>query len=992
MNLRLGTLSAQTYTDTIAKIVYDSRDSSTYPIEKIGNQWWMAENLDIGVKVNSINPALGTDSLLTQTDNSIIEKYCYDNNDSLCEIYGGLYQWNEMLQYSPSDTAMTGTTQGVCPTGWHIPTDLEYHQLILSLDASAVLVDGQESSIAGGKLKETGTTHWSSPNTDATNTSGFTALPGGNRYFSNGSFTNSGGYSYFWSATENGSSEAWYRGLIYYGASVNRYGTNEAYGFSVRCLKDIIPPSITTQPVSVTLYAGCNALFTVSASGDEPLSYLWFHNGLEITSADNDTLLINNVTSADTGSYYCIVSNAAGNDTSTLAYLTLIPPMCGEYTIGSGQNFETLAAAIDSIEAAGVSCPVTFYFTDNYYMSDTVRIHTITGASAINTITFRPDSGVQSLIDINLPPTANNTGIAFDAADYIRFIGSYSDNDTIHNLTFRIQGGTNYKGFGFFCINEDGATGNIIKNCKITGFDNSSFTSAIYSSGNNHNNNVIDNNVIKQFTTGIYLDGNTNYPGIGNKIINNIIGSNNSMQYITESGIRCVFQRYLEISGNNISDIRSANNKTHGIWLESISHVMLSKNIIHDIVYEGNSEFGANGIYIYLQGSDTADVTIQNNFIEHIAGRSSTGIWNMTAGIFLGTSFLARGINLYNNSIYLTQDLSYGLYSSCYSTALAIDDGYTKVTMLNNILQNSLGGTYANLSGYGVFCEGFSNPFDTIDYNIYYITNHTNNWVAYPDKNLSAWQTWLSGSAGQDLNSYNQNPLFKSITDLHIQSGQAINGTSVSSVTDDIDGEPRKIPPDIGADENTPLCGNYNIGVGQDFETLGDAVNSMNLNGISCACNFYFTDELYNESPVIIDSIQGSSLTNTVKFKPAPGITPEIIIAAGIQDSSGIKLRNADYITFDGSNTEGGTTRDMTLRMTGIGYYSVLKFASTGQYGNTKYNSIINCIITGASNTGNYTYGIEAFSANSDNLLITNNKIEKNYGGIAVGNSAMVTI
>ncbi len=107
------------------------------------------------------------------TNNSIIEKYCYDNNTANCDAYGGLYQWNEMMEYST-----TPGVRGVCPAGWHLPTDAECTILTNFLGGE---------SIAGGKMKATGTIEagtglWHDPNIGATNEYGFTALPGGLRY------------------------------------------------------------------------------------------------------------------------------------------------------------------------------------------------------------------------------------------------------------------------------------------------------------------------------------------------------------------------------------------------------------------------------------------------------------------------------------------------------------------------------------------------------------------------------------------------------------------------------------------------------------------------------------------------------------------------------------------------------------------------------------------------------------------------------------------
>ena len=127
-----------------------------YNTVQIGSQCWLKENLNVGTMLDSLENA---------TDNGIIEKYCYRDQMDNCIIYGGLYHWDEMMQYSTQ-----ASTQGICPPGWHLPSLEEWLMLIEYLG-------GEE--VAGGKMRETGTTHWNPPNTCATNISGFTALPGG---------------------------------------------------------------------------------------------------------------------------------------------------------------------------------------------------------------------------------------------------------------------------------------------------------------------------------------------------------------------------------------------------------------------------------------------------------------------------------------------------------------------------------------------------------------------------------------------------------------------------------------------------------------------------------------------------------------------------------------------------------------------------------------------------------------------------------------------
>ena len=190
----------------------DTRDGQSYNTVVIGTQCWMAQNLNIGTKILGVS---------NQTNNSIIEKYCYNNDDANCAIYGGLYQWNELMEYGTNEGG-----KGICPTGWHLPTDAEWATL-------ATYLGGQ--SIAGGKMKETGIIHWLSPNEYATNSSGFTALPGGLLNLGH-LFTDLTIVANFW--TSSGSDDKYFRYLRNNSEYVYVYYSSRAMGFSARCLKD----------------------------------------------------------------------------------------------------------------------------------------------------------------------------------------------------------------------------------------------------------------------------------------------------------------------------------------------------------------------------------------------------------------------------------------------------------------------------------------------------------------------------------------------------------------------------------------------------------------------------------------------------------------------------------------------------------------------------------------------------------------------------------
>ncbi|MCX6272816.1 MAG: hypothetical protein NTU44_16685 [Bacteroidetes bacterium] len=191
----------------------DFRDNQVYPTIQIGAQCWMKKNLNVGTMIPGAN---------SQTNNSIIEKYCYDDNATNCAIYGGLYQWDELMQYTTTEGA-----QGICPTGWHIPSDAEW-------TIQTNYLGGE--SVAGGKMKETGTTHWLSPNTSATNLSGFTALGAGYRN-DGGDFSNLAYNAVFWSSTEFPTTIGFGRNLGNDRANVYRLGYYKIKGLSLRCTR-----------------------------------------------------------------------------------------------------------------------------------------------------------------------------------------------------------------------------------------------------------------------------------------------------------------------------------------------------------------------------------------------------------------------------------------------------------------------------------------------------------------------------------------------------------------------------------------------------------------------------------------------------------------------------------------------------------------------------------------------------------------------------------
>lgn len=188
-----GILNSQNlaYTAT-GNSVNDSRDGSEIGVVEIGGTVWMSENLNYDAPSGC---------------------WCYDNNSSYCEVYGKLYDWEAALK--------------ACPDGWHLPAEAEVLALMNKLGGG---------DVAGGKMKEKGTTHWTSPNSKATNSSGFTALPAGS--YLNGKFDLLGYMATWWMADEKSKTSARCFTVCCETGDLFIITNKKQAALSVRCVKD----------------------------------------------------------------------------------------------------------------------------------------------------------------------------------------------------------------------------------------------------------------------------------------------------------------------------------------------------------------------------------------------------------------------------------------------------------------------------------------------------------------------------------------------------------------------------------------------------------------------------------------------------------------------------------------------------------------------------------------------------------------------------------
>ena len=238
-SLNLGNLTIERFCVGLPTVTYGGK---TYSTVQIGSQCWMKENLDVGVFIQSTQAERAHSDV---SNNGIIEKYCYGNSEANCAAYGGLYDWNEAMQYSEKEKA-----QGICPTGWHIPTKGEFLTLKTSAGnlGSALLEVGQGWGPGAG-----------------TNTSGFSALYVGRRNYL-GTFwgiddLGINGSTIFWNSTMFDGWFACYMNIYqtYNTASIQLLSTDKVEGYSIRCIKDentIKIESLKDQTISMNSQFG----------------------------------------------------------------------------------------------------------------------------------------------------------------------------------------------------------------------------------------------------------------------------------------------------------------------------------------------------------------------------------------------------------------------------------------------------------------------------------------------------------------------------------------------------------------------------------------------------------------------------------------------------------------------------------------------------------------------------------------------------------------
>ncbi len=236
--------------DGTTGIFTDARDGNVYKTIQIGSQTWMAENLRyLPENAPLKGPKTG----------SLTSPYCYiygydgtniatakahtEDGVNMYQTYGVLYNWPAAMNGAVTSSSSPSGVRGICPQGWHLPSDAEWKKLEMHLgmtqeEADQEVYDRAKAAKVGAKMKETGQEHWKNGNTDATNSSGFSGRPAGMRDRAIGQFLHGGTYVHWWTSTQKSKDAAYKRALEYYHSGVSRVALYKDYGFSVRCVKN----------------------------------------------------------------------------------------------------------------------------------------------------------------------------------------------------------------------------------------------------------------------------------------------------------------------------------------------------------------------------------------------------------------------------------------------------------------------------------------------------------------------------------------------------------------------------------------------------------------------------------------------------------------------------------------------------------------------------------------------------------------------------------
>ena len=632
--------------------------------------------------------------------------------------------------------------------------------------------------------------------------------------------------------------------------------------------------------------------------------------------------------------------------------------LSGSYTVGSGGNYNTLAEAADALRTQGVNGAVTFNVLSGSY-NEQIYLNDIDGVSQANTIVFQ--SQTDNAADVEIYFQQENS------SNYIVYLDS-TDNISFKNLTFTSSG----TAYGRIFILDNGVNHFQLSGCVLNGVNTTSSSvnlAMIYSDGNplRNENKTISNNTFNYGSYGLWLSGyNASNLSSGTVIESNVFSNNYGGMYVS-------YQSDLKIRNNEMTGISS-----YGLNLSYCDNELeITKNKM-----QVNNSYG-----IYMTNSDggTPPVTqralIANNFIA-VGSNSANGIY----------SYSNTNLDIYHNSI--------NIYASSGTSgrALYLYSG-SGINVVNNILSAPSGAYayYANNAGIA-----------TSDYNNLYSPGRYLGYWGGDRKSLSDIQS----ASGKDAHSLDVYPHFINDSDLHTTAPWLNNkGTSLSEVSDDMDGDARGSSPDIGADEftpdpgtTTPMVGSYTVGSGGDYADLSAAVSALLLKGVSGPV----TLQLLNGTQmgqVFMRDIAGATSSKTVSITSQSGNADDaglFYAATGSGDNYVLYLYGAEHIRLENLSLSANNSNSSNYGRVVVlwGSADSLEIMGCKLNGSPVSSSSSNLAILYGDglfsrsmqingnefNSGSYGLWLSGYNASnlSSGTVIESNVFSNNYGGMYV--------
>ncbi len=679
------------------------------------------------------------------------------------------------------------------------------------------------------------------------------------------------------------------------------------------------------------------------------------------------------VSSGNTVSYFIVAQDTVSNPnvgcypSTSASGFGSNPPSCSVYP--SNPSTYSIVPALSGIKNIPGDYP---NLTGASGLFADMNSKTLTGNLTVNIVGNLNEDGTNVLNEINVEDTSFHLSIIVPGSIYRTITGNYQGT----LIRFNGADGVSLNGNGKLKIANNstgpavvldltnGSNNNLIKGCRfLCGSNNlTSSNTGIKLSGPNFNN-TIQNDTISKCYYGIYIDGIYWNQSAGNKIYNNVIGTNTASDYIWQTGIYALYQDGLVISGNEVFNVIS-NSSPKGIYTEGITNSIIEKNFLHDIYYNGSSYDGASGITFKALNA-TPNITLRNNVIRRMAGLgdcpNAADYNTIPAGIKLFGN-ATSGINVYYNSVYMVPDPVYGqYYNNEWTTALEIGAGVSGINLVNNILQNSVGERSAlSITSYcySIYCKSATSPFATINNNIYFTSNCDNNYVglvgtAKPpvnNKNLAAWQAFT----GQDAQSLNIDPLYTSVSNMMPQASSPAIGAGfllAGTVDDDYLGHLRGNPTTIGAYELTAAASktlNVTVLLEGLYKGGGKMRPAMDANGphFGNATADLITIELHS-------SVAGnfsSKLYSTTALLDTNGFV-QLSTPSGLNGSYYIVVKHRNSIQTVSSNPVSFSSTSINYNFTNSAssaYGNNLKTLGGGKYGvytgDTNNDGIINAM------------------------------------------------